>query len=222
MDANNEQRSFFAMFRSLGSVALRGSLAAVAIGAVVLSAQEARAACIGGDSVCTTFDPTTASTPTGVGGFTGGGNALATYTKAKLRLTFTGTTTPQTFSNFLLSGQGITTPLTFGNLTASTSGTRVESAFVNLDSSVSGGSLNFSQNTISFQIPAGIALGSSLIVDIQYADALENNINTSVADFTTTAATSSSVPGPLPLLGAGAAFGFSRTLRKRIKASAKT
>jgi len=28
------------------------------------------------------------------------------------------------------------------------------------------------------------------------------------------------VPGPLPLLGAGAAFGFSRRIRSRIKASA--
>ena len=27
------------------------------------------------------------------------------------------------------------------------------------------------------------------------------------------------VPGPLPLLGVGAAFGFSRNLRKRIKGS---
>jgi len=38
------------------------------------------------------------------------------------------------------------------------------------------------------------------------------------ASFTTT--TSQSVPGPLPVLGAGAAFGFSRKLRKRIKQSA--
>ena len=30
----------------------------------------------------------------------------------------------------------------------------------------------------------------------------------------------SAVPGPLPILGAGAAFGFSRKLRSRIKASA--
>ena len=30
----------------------------------------------------------------------------------------------------------------------------------------------------------------------------------------------SEVPGPLPLLGAGAAFGFSRRIRSRIKASA--
>ena len=200
-----------------GLLTLRGALLGVAIGTMAFHVPEVQAACIGGDSVCTTFDPTTTSTPTGVGGFTGGGNPVATYTKAKLRLTFTGTTTPQTFSNFFLSGQGITAPLSFGNLTAATSGTRVESAFVNLNSSVSGASLDFSQNTISFQIPTGIVLGSSVTVEIQYSDVTESNINTSLADFTTTATTSSSVPGPLPLLGAGAVFGFSRTLRKRIK-----
>lgn len=37
--------------------------------------------------------------------------------------------------------------------------------------------------------------------------------------FTNTFTQKSEVPGPLPLLGAGAAFGFSRRLRSRIKAS---
>ena len=35
-------------------------------------------------------------------------------------------------------------------------------------------------------------------------------------------ASSAAVPGPLPALGAAAAFGFSRKLRKRINRSAKT
>ena len=39
-------------------------------------------------------------------------------------------------------------------------------------------------------------------------------------DQTVTQSVFSEVPGPLPLLGAGAAFGFSRRIRSRIKASA--
>jgi len=41
---------------------------------------------------------------------------------------------------------------------------------------------------------------------------VQSTLNTKLAD--------STVPGPLPLLGAGAAFGFSRRIRSRIKASA--
>jgi hypothetical protein len=205
------------MNKSFATAVLSGTFAALAAGTLAFYAPEARAACTGGNSICTTFDPGSVSTPTGVGGFTGGGNSGATYTKAKLRLTFTGSTTPQTFSNFFLSGQGINSSLSFGNLTASTSATRVESAFVNLDSSVSGSLLDFSNNTISFAIPSGISLGSNVTVDVQYADVSDSNINTSVNDFSTTAA----VPGPLPLLGAGVAFSFSRTMRKRIKSSTK-
>jgi hypothetical protein len=209
------------MPQSFRLVALRGLLASLAVGAVALQTPEVQAACIGGNSVCTTFDPTTTSTPTDVGGFTGSGNNAATYDKAKLRITFTGTPVPLTFSNFFLKGQGITSSLSFGNLTATTSGLRAESAFITLNNSVSGNVLDFSQNTVSFDIPSGVSLGSSLTIDVQYADTLENNVNTSVNDFTTTASSPPAVPGPLPLLGAGAAFGFSRTLRKRIKASTK-
>lgn len=40
--------------------------------------------------------------------------------------------------------------------------------------------------------------------------------------FTSASAPPSAVPGPLPVLGAAAAFGFSRKLRKRIKGSSST
>jgi hypothetical protein len=41
-----------------------------------------------------------------------------------------------------------------------------------------------------------------------------------ITQINTTLRQRDSVPGPLPLLGAGAAFGFSRRIRSRIKASA--
>lgn len=44
----------------------------------------------------------------------------------------------------------------------------------------------------------------------------------SIDNFTNTFTQKPHVPGPLPLLGAGAAFGFSRRLRSRIKASRLT
>jgi len=214
------------MSRTLSSLAVSGALVGLMAGAVTFQTPEAQAACIGGDSVCTNFDPLTSSSPTNVGGFTGSGNNAATYSKARLRLTFTGTPVPVTFSNFTLKGQGINNFLSFGDLTISSSGPsgRASTAFINLDSSLAGSLLDFSQNTISFtipgispQTPTGISLGSKLSVDIQYSDSLENNINTSVNDFDSTSGVS--VPGPLPLFGAGTAFAFSRRLRKRIKSA---
>ena len=189
----------------------------VAIGAVALSAPEARAACIGGDSVCTTFDPTTVSNPAR-GGFTGNGNTTLVYQKVKVLLTFTGSALPVTFTNITLSGQGITSVLNFGSLTATISGQEEETGYLSLNTFVAGSDLNFSSNTLSFTIPSGVSIGSTINASFVYF-ANSSNINGPLAQFTTTAATSSSVPGPLPLLGAGAAFGFSRTLRKRIKAA---
>jgi hypothetical protein len=215
------------MSQTLSSLAVSGVLVGLIAGAVAFQTPEAQAACIGGDSVCTNFDPLTPSSPTNVGGFTGSGNNAATYSKARLRLKFTGTPVPITFSNFTLKGQGINNVLSFGDLTISTSGSsgRASTAFINLDSSLTGSLLDFSQNTISFtipgisspQTPTGISLGSKLSVDIQYSDSLENNINTSANDFESTSGVS--VPGPLPLFGAGTAFAFSRRLRKRIKSA---
>jgi hypothetical protein len=58
------------------------------------------------------------------------------------------------------------------------------------------------------------------------SSAFTNTFNVTSQGFTTfdnsvdQKAATSSVPGPLPILGAGAAFGFSRKLRSRIKAAA--
>ena len=54
--------------------------------------------------------------------------------------------------------------------------------------------------------------------DFVFRTSASGNLSTVGASFDTTQATS--VPGPLPILGAGAAFGFSRKLRKRIKQAA--
>jgi hypothetical protein len=64
--------------------------------------------------------------------------------------------------------------------------------------------------------------GASIAAQIQYSDAGGTNLNTSSNKFTTSAVTtppSAATPGPLPLFGAGAAFAFSRSMRRRIAQS---
>lgn len=215
----------------LAPFAVRGCLVGMAAAGamVVMPVPEVRAACIGGNNPCTAFDPSTISSPTDVGGFTGGGNPEATYTRAQLRFTFTGSPVPVEISNIFLKGQGISQEqgLSFGSLSLASSEAAVSTNWINLDSSVPGGgvnALNFSNNFVTFSMPVtspNIAIGSTVLVEVRYSDALDNNTNTSVGDFLATASNSPDpVPGPLPLLGAGAAFGFSRKLRRRIRQSA--
>ena len=74
---------------------------------------------------------------------------------------------------------------------------------------------------LSFTIPAGAAtLGATITARIQYQDAAETQLLTSGGNFFATGdGGGAGVPGPLPLLGAGAAFGFSRSMRRRIAQS---
>jgi hypothetical protein len=60
-----------------------------------------------------------------------------------------------------------------------------------------------------------------LFIKDTYAPSLTGSLTTLNNSFTQGDAKNDKVPGPLPLLGAGAAFGFSRKLRSRIKVSAK-
>ena len=60
-----------------------------------------------------------------------------------------------------------------------------------------------------------------LFIKDEYAPGLRGSLTTLNNSFTQGDTSDERVPGPLPLLGAGAAFGFSRKLRSRIKGSAK-
>lgn len=60
-----------------------------------------------------------------------------------------------------------------------------------------------------------------LFVKDTYTPSLNGSLTTLNNSFTQGDARNDRVPGPLPLLGAGAAFGFSRKLRSRMKVSAK-
>ena len=97
------------MFRSLGSVALRGSLAALAIGAVALSAPEARAACIGGNNPCTTFDTNLTASPTSVP-IGAGTSTLVPFSNLRIGFYATGITpavNPFNITNISVSSSNI-------------------------------------------------------------------------------------------------------------------
>ena len=196
----------------------------VAIGTMAFHVPEVQAACIGGDSVCTTFDPTTASTPTNIGGFTGTTSPPApvgvdtNYTQARILFTITNTTSSFSISGLSLAGDGINTTLSFAPVSITGDGS-FETSFQNLNTAITyPNSFDFANSRISFTIPSGLNIGTQILADIQYTSFNgSRQVSTSGGTFITTAA--SAVPGPLPLLGAGAAFGFSRTMRKRIKAA---
>ncbi len=218
------------MNKPFTAAALTGAFAALAAGTLVFYAPEARAACSGGNNICATFDPGSASTVSGIGGFTGTftppfGSPPSSYDLSKVRAQFAVsnyTGAGFTLTGISLTGQGISTTLPLANLAIpgnSAPGTPFLTSFSNLDSSISNPTLfNFSGSTISFTIPTGLNLGTTITASIQYQSADGSGQSTTSGNpFITTA----SVPGPLPLLGAGVAFSFSRSMRKRIKSSTK-
>lgn len=69
-------------------------------------------------------------------------------------------------------------------------------------------------NTSASPVEMLMGFGNTIYVTDTYTGTIPS---AQISDMTNTFTT---VPGPLPVLGAGAAFGFSRKLRKRIKASA--
>jgi hypothetical protein len=61
--------------------------------------------------------------------------------------------------------------------------------------------------------------GDAIFLPIQEKATYSGSINITTGAVTQYVDRINQTPGPLPILGAGAAFGFSRKLRSRIKAS---
>jgi len=106
--------------------------------------------------------------------------------------------------------------------------------FQDVGVSVSGGPFTSGNPQVSSKI-TGIDNGNAFLADVTTSPmkTFANNTKTIVVDqkFTATSprrlgsfttSFTQNVPGPLPLLGGAAAFGFSRRLRSRIKTSAAT
>ena len=196
----------------------------------VSDAPHAQAACLPSNpsSTCLTFDPSSASTLANRTGFFGEFTPDVVidpdnrYNRARVQFKFTGSwTTPFTLSGIAITGDGITSSLSFGTETITTPTADFDdnsTSWLNLDSLVS--VLNFSNSSISYVIPADAAgIGSSIEARIEYRSVNAAQQNASTTNSISTAVSLNTVPGPLPLAGAGVAFATSRQLRRRLRAA---
>jgi hypothetical protein len=95
--------------------------------------------------------------------------------------------------------------------------TATNSGFVSVTKAIAGfGSATAVNNTGS--VPPSVPLSGTFV---QVTDTYTVGTNGILNSFNNTFTQTDTVPGPLPLLGAGMALGFSRKLRSRIKGSAK-
>jgi len=207
-------------------------VAAAASSAIAFGAAPAKAACIGGNNPCTTFDTNLTASPTSVQIGTGTNTGTA-FTNLRIGFYTTGITpSVNTFditsisvsSSYLTSNPlTIAGPLSLNTATNINTNTAVYSA---PDAgpwaaiTVPGNNFDWSNIAVSFTIPAGVQpAGAKVFAVVQVDDGSfdGNNTLTKVRSFTAANQSSAAAPGPLPLLGAGAAFGFSRRLRKQIK-----
>ena len=201
--------------RTFSGAALQACLIGAAVfGAVdLMSGPGAKAACL--NAGCTDFDPTT-STSVSYSDFIGG---ILDSDIDKLEVIFSSTgqfNTPFTITglSIIADGTGSANPIQIEDGTLSYSGSPTTSNAIDViqDASLK----NFANATVFFTLPSGITginSGSSFTVSLRYFSTTNGDADTSDNNFTTVA--QNNVPGPLPVLGAGAAFGFSRKLRRR-------
>lgn len=190
---------------------------AAALGcAVVASAPEAKAACLPSNNICSTFETGSTATPTlgNPGGFqfANGASSEDPFTSASVLFRVTGYTgaLPIAITGISLSGDGIATPQSLNDVSIVSLGN-----FISTSNSISVNvtPVSFANSKLSFTIPAGLNVGTVVSARVRYTNGIETTLSS-------TFSTTSQVPGPLPMLGAGVAFGFSRRLRRRIAGAA--
>lgn len=204
-------------------------VAAAASSAVVFGIAPAKAACLPSDpsATCATFDPSSASNIAEYTGFSGTYTNDTPLTRVRVLFQATGTfNLPFNITNITLFGDGLN-PAGEALSDVSITSTGLEGAQGGISGFITGLNLNsqtFANSKLSFTIPSGVASagsGATLTAFINYQNATNPTLfaNTSGNNFTTTVTSGPSVatPAPISILGAGAAFGFSRRLRKQIK-----
>ena len=201
-------------------------------GVAVSAVAPSHAACKPTDpsATCLTFDPLTESNVEDRKGFTGEfspniiADPLNAYNQVRLQFRFTGAwTVPFTLDELAVEGDGITSSLTFPDKLINFATNDYDdnsSTWATLDTNIS--KLNFADSLLSLRIPAGVAPeGATLEARIQYRSINQAQLNSSADNFRTVAlGQKDTVPGPLPIMGAGLGFAFSRRLRGRIQLSA--
>ncbi|MFN4866236.1 MAG: hypothetical protein ACK5GZ_07940 [Cyanobium sp.] len=185
-------------------------ISTAAVGSMALM-PEANAACL--DTSCSTFDSRTLTSVSN-SSFTGSASSKPNFNTATVRFAISGTwNQPFTISGITLTGDGIASPLAFNDVTFN--GAPNNRTTNELAISLPGGTFDFANSTINFIFQPNATnfnSGATISARLRYfdnADPEDSLVSTN--DFIST-----SVPGPLPLLGIGASFGFSRKLRKRI------
>jgi hypothetical protein len=198
--------------KTLHRTAVKAALA-LSVGSVLLGAPQAKAEFIPPNQ----FNPSSSSTIPAIGGFAGIAPGPFSYNQVRVIFDLSSGWTAGTLTGISITGDGIAGSLPFSNLSFTGPGTFFTD-FAPIAPPIT--SINFATSTLSFTIPAGVASnGNTITARISYNDTAAFQTNTSSAVLLT-AASSVPVPGPLPLLGVAAAFGFSRKLRKRIKQAA--
>jgi hypothetical protein len=213
-------------------------VAAAASSAFAFGAAPAKAACLPTDpsATCATFDPTSASNVELYTSFSGT-STTGVYDRVRVLFRLTGfTNNVFDISNIKLEGQGLPASpgFTFADVTTSATGFPTgptpggATVAYTLPSSINAASttLDFANNKLTFTFPSGIATagdGSRIRAYVNYFDSNDSELisQTSGNPFDTTVTSGPPVPtpGPISILGAGAAFGFSRCLRRRITQS---
>jgi hypothetical protein len=208
-------------------------VAAAASSSIALSATSAKAACVtAGSSAtqdCIEFNSTTPTTVTTFGyndnGFIGSTSLDSlTFYSGVIAPTpaWTFSPTPITISNIQYSLNGGTS-FTSAGLNATSVSLASDSFSVNLiTSSISVSPIALDEFQIKFDIPGGVTTSNAgwLKVQIGATDPVDGPQVQTRSIQATAYSPSSGVPGPLPLMGAAAAFGFSRRLRSRVRIAA--
>ena len=209
-------------------------VAAAASSAFLLDVTPAKAACSDAPSAgqnCSTFNPTSSSNLEGFG-FTDS-NWIQNNTLTGIRFTadesihgglsgstMTFTPDPMSITNIAYSFNG-TDWLTDGINTSVTMPSGSGQSVNAVTTSQVFGSPNWSGNfRVRFTVPSlTTSNAGQLAVRVSSNGAGGTNTQTRLFTSTTLTPPAAGTPGPLPLLGAGAAFGFSRSMRRRIAQS---
>ncbi len=197
-------------------LATAAGMAALAAGAsVLLVAPEAKAVCVTANPPCSVFDPSSTTNATfaysGVTTTTG-----APYDKVRVGFRLSSATTglPLSIGGITLAGDGITGTQAFPGVTVAANGNPI--TFTSPFSITSAlNTIDFGNSILNFSFPAGLSYPTALTAFVQYGNGTFDSANGD--DVISRSLTTTTVPGPLPILGAASAFGFSRSMRRRIK-----
>lgn len=160
--------------------------------------------------------------------------------KVRLKISFSGFAGPLQIASLGLTGDGITGTLNMGSFNSATAPSNIYTSWFNLTTPLLSGLANgpnFANSAINFDLSAGalpdgvtvgfvIEYGSNAVTDSTtgagagYAWIPSSYNSTTGQGDPVTFTTFVKAPSPLPLLGAGAAFGCSRRIRRRIRLAA--